>query len=301
MDKQRLDPDKSIRELESIYKISELVDNREDDLEYILQGTAEILPDAYGGEKRVYVQIEMNGKIYGTEKHLAAPAARASHGNPAGASKDSSDSIVRPIRIERKQIGTLSVISRGTCSFNHGKTSSFKDEDMLLLQVVTERLGKICERIQVKRELQLKEEAYRQRNIALNELLDQHGKEKHRIAAQVQENIDKIVMPLIYDLEGQLSESVHSGTIRLLRQNLSEITAPFISNLSRNYSSLTLRELQICDMIRNNISSKEIGEILHIAPATVHHHRESIRRKLKLKGQKVNLAAWLQGHRLTGH
>lgn len=280
-----IDPEKGVRELKSLYRISELVERSGDDLDRIISGIAAILPEAFGTGGEICIRIDLNGKVYGTD-----------------GCKPTEGGINSPVVLGRKELGRIHAFrslrrGRSAVSGSHGRgvASGFAAADDALLHTVAERLGKICERIQTKLELQQKEEAYRRRNIALNELLDQHSKEKQRIASQVQENIDTIVMPLIFDLERQLSDTTHEGTIRLLQQNLAEVTNPIISNLSRRFRSLTVRELQICKMIRQNLSSKEIGDVLHIAPATVHRHRESIRRKLKLKGEKVNLAAWMQG------
>ena len=58
--------------------------------------------------------------------------------------------------------------------------------------------------------------------------------------------------------------------------------------------SAEYRELQVCEMIRNSLSSKEIADELGISLETVNKHRESIRNKLQITHSKVNLGAYLK-------
>jgi two-component system invasion response regulator UvrY len=51
----------------------------------------------------------------------------------------------------------------------------------------------------------------------------------------------------------------------------------------RNLNSLSLREMQVMEMVRQGLSSKEIAAAASIAVKTVEVHRYNILRKLKLK------------------
>ena len=57
---------------------------------------------------------------------------------------------------------------------------------------------------------------------------------------------------------------------------------------------LTKRELEICHLIKNGLSSKEIADMLYISERTAENHRTSIRKKLDLNNKKVNLHIFLQ-------
>jgi DNA-binding CsgD family transcriptional regulator len=82
--------------------------------------------------------------------------------------------------------------------------------------------------------------------------------------------------------------------VELLRENLQDIASPFINKLSKRTALLTPRELEVANLIRAGRSSKEIADVLSIAPGTVIQQRKSIRRKLKISGKKVNLRSYLQ-------
>jgi PAS domain S-box-containing protein len=70
------------------------------------------------------------------------------------------------------------------------------------------------------------------------------------------------------------------------------------SSNSRRASSviLTPREMEVCQHIRDGLSSKEIASRLSISPKSVQTHRNHIRRKLGLLNQAMNLAGYLRTH-----
>ena len=68
----------------------------------------------------------------------------------------------------------------------------------------------------------------------------------------------------------------------------------FYKKISRNCSNLSSAEMKICSMIKLNISTKQISNILNITERTVHDHRLNIRKKLSLPSIQ-NLDLYLQG------
>jgi DNA-binding CsgD family transcriptional regulator len=66
--------------------------------------------------------------------------------------------------------------------------------------------------------------------------------------------------------------------------------------MKSRFARLTPREQEICDMIRDGLSSKEISEVLNLSILTVHKHREQIRDKLGLTNQNINLSTFLRSH-----
>ena len=106
-------------------------------------------------------------------------------------------------------------------------------------------------------------------------------------------NIQKIIMPIVFELELEVTGRQRSY-VTLLHQNLHEIASAFLTQICRTHLRLTPVEIAICTMLRNGLSTKEIARLRCISPATVRRHRENIRRKLDLKNRKVNLATYLQ-------
>jgi DNA-binding CsgD family transcriptional regulator len=79
-----------------------------------------------------------------------------------------------------------------------------------------------------------------------------------------------------------------------LKNNLKDITSPFIRELETRHQKLTPRELEICNMIKSGYSSRKIAESACISVGAVKLHRNRIRKKLGLIKKKVNLITYLQ-------
>jgi PAS domain S-box-containing protein len=132
-----------------------------------------------------------------------------------------------------------------------------------------------------------------QKNTALREIMNQNRNEKERIEKLVQANVDHLLKPVIEKLKGKGS-LLAERYISLLEANLREITSSFGSDISSRMLSLTQREIDVCNMVKNGFSSKEISEAMHISTRTIETHRNSIRKKLDISGKDVNLATYLK-------
>jgi DNA-binding CsgD family transcriptional regulator len=56
---------------------------------------------------------------------------------------------------------------------------------------------------------------------------------------------------------------------------------------------LTPRETEVCSMVKNGLTSKEIARNLNIALHTVEKHRRNARSKLALDNKSINLRTYL--------
>jgi DNA-binding CsgD family transcriptional regulator len=182
----------------------------------------------------------------------------------------------------------------------------FLKEERALLDTVAEQIGTIATRIsaemeleEANRQLTLERQALQETNIALRTLLSRIEQEKQEIYRDIKVNIEKILMPILHALASRLP-SAQVKYVEMLRNNLEEITSPFISRLSLSYHALTPTEIAICNMIRNGMHTKEIAGMRGVSAATINRHREKIRRKLKLTNQDVNLATFLQASMWEG-
>jgi DNA-binding NarL/FixJ family response regulator len=144
------------------------------------------------------------------------------------------------------------------------------------------------------RQLTVERGALQEANAALRAVMARIEEEKRNIQRQIQANVEKVLMPMIYALTMEVPKA-QRRYVELLRDNLEEITSPFIGQLSDVHRSLTPTEIGICNMIRNGLTSKEIAQTRGVSPATISRHRERIRRKLGITGSDTNLAGYLQG------
>jgi len=135
-----------------------------------------------------------------------------------------------------------------------------------------------------------------EKNIALRQVLEQIEVEKREIKERVMANVEKVLQP---QLE-QAKRSVSPGNDALLKYlgimegELGLLTAGFGPRISDERLSLSPRELEICTMIKNGLTSKEMASMLHVSVQTIATHRKKLRKKLGLANKKVNLRVYLQ-------
>ena len=176
----------------------------------------------------------------------------------------------------------------------------FLREERALLDALAERIGHTVARISTELELQekndqltLERKALQEANTALRSVLARIEEEKQEVYMNIQANVDKILMPILHALTFDLSQSKRKYA-EILRTNLEEITSPFINQLSKTNLSLTPTEINICNMIRNGLRTKEIAQLRNVSESTINRHREHIRRKLKITNSEINLMTYLQ-------
>jgi PAS domain S-box-containing protein len=135
-------------------------------------------------------------------------------------------------------------------------------------------------------------QALADKNVALKEIMSAIEVEKMEIRQQIAATIDQVLKPAVSRLirrDGTLNKTYYD----LLKYNLDELAASTGGTLHIS-SKLSPREMEICSMIKNGSSSKDIAEALDIALVTVQKHREVIRRKLGLTNKNVNLTTHLR-------
>ncbi len=137
--------------------------------------------------------------------------------------------------------------------------------------------------LEQKSALALKDSVIRE---ALNKIEQGSDDLKNNIIA----NVENIIMPIIQKLELN-GESHHN--IQFLRDNLLELVSTFGAKLAEKRIKLTHRQIEICNLIRNGFSNKEISSLLHISERTTEKHRANIRKKLGIK-KDYNLLFFLK-------
>ena len=79
----------------------------------------------------------------------------------------------------------------------------------------------------------------------------------------------------------------------MLERELGEIVSPFLDTLNTRYKKLSPREVEICRLVKNGMTSKEIAQVLNLSVRTIQKYRELIRRKLGLIDNETNLRTYL--------
>ena len=132
-----------------------------------------------------------------------------------------------------------------------------------------------------------------EKNIALKQVLDHIDDDRARYRHELSAKLDSLLAPIIAKLKrtgGQLSET----DVAVLENDLKRVIEEDIDQTESTLARLTPREMDICELIKKGMSSKEIADELGLSAQTVHKHRQVIRRKLQLNNRDINLATFLR-------
>ena len=261
------------KELNCMFGLSDLFEQHGNNIEQVLQGVPDLLKASWKYPEITCARVGFDKKEY------------KSQGFRRSQWKQSVD-----INVAGKKVGEIDVYYlKKMPELDEGP---FLKTERVLIAEMARRIGKATERIQIRKQLEVEQDSLRNMNIALREVLAKVQDEKRDIGEAIQANVDKIIMPILHALESEVAPEKRKY-VSLIKRNLEEIITPFTSRLSKEFMSLTPAEVQICNMIKNGLTTKEIAQLRHISIATVSRHREHIRKKLNIANKDINLATYL--------
>ncbi len=142
-------------------------------------------------------------------------------------------------------------------------------------------------------ELEIERVILEEKNIVLSGVLKQIEVENQQMVAKWQSTTTRTVLPILADLASQIGPT-YEKHIDLIWRSLTDIVTQFSNNLPVAFLSLTPRETQVCNMIKDGLASKEIAAILNTSFRTVLKQRQNIRRKLGIASKKISLSTYLK-------
>ena len=131
-------------------------------------------------------------------------------------------------------------------------------------------------------------------NVALKILLHQRDKEKADLKENLLISIKKLISPYVQKLNQRRLDAETQTYVNIIQSNLEEIIAPVADSLASKYLDLTPTEIQVANLIKQGLTSKEIAKLMNVSPKAVAFHRGNIRKKFGLGNKKVNLYTYLQ-------
>ena len=173
------------------------------------------------------------------------------------------------------------------------RTAELMKANISLKQEITARTGAEIALKDSNVQLQDQRQALEHKNIALKEVLAQIEQEKQKIKNDVVANVENVLLPTLEKIKMENNAADHQN-LDLLGKSLEELTSSYGSKLTNQEAKLAPREIEICNLIRNGLTNKDIAQHLNITLRTVENHRRRIRKKLGLTHQDVNLAVHLQ-------
>lgn len=141
--------------------------------------------------------------------------------------------------------------------------------------------------------LRKKNEELERKNTALIEVLEQIEHQKNQIKNDVITNIDELLFPILEQM-GIRDAKSNREDIDLLKRSLNNLATSFGRKITHKSLGLSPREIQISNMVKQGLTSKEISNVLNISVHTVGRHRHSIRKKINITHRERNLNTYLQ-------
>lgn len=130
-------------------------------------------------------------------------------------------------------------------------------------------------------------------NVTLKVLLKKMEKDKSNFEHNLANKIEKIIHPYLDKLQQSDLNFDQRIVLDMLIANFNDLTAHFSPAVSSLMDKLTPTEFQVANFVKHGKTTKEIAEVMCLAPGTISIHRKSIRKKLNISQQKINLQAFL--------
>lgn len=178
-------------------------------------------------------------------------------------------------------------ITRSILNDNAGNEHIFE-----IMRDITAK-NKVVEALEtIRKDLEQKTNTLEELDTALKVLIKYKDDEKKEFENIVVTNFKKLVKPYIEKLKRTHLSSDQSSLLSIIESNLDEITSPFLNTLNVNNFDFTPREIQIIDLIKDGLTTKEISTILNTSTKSVDFHRCNVRKKFNLQ-KNVNLKFYL--------
>lgn len=134
------------------------------------------------------------------------------------------------------------------------------------------------------------EQALERKNIALSEIIKQVNSEKRTLNKNIDANIEHILLPILKKIKLMHPDNEYIDLLKHRLENLTSLQGRI--GIARRVN-LSPREMEVCNLVRDGFTSKDIARLLNISYRTVEKHRKNIRRKLGISGKKINLFIFL--------
>ena len=272
-----------VKELNCLYNISRILGQRKLSLDNTIIKIIDIMLPAWKYKDHSCVRIAMNNKEFKSVNFI-----------------ETEWKLRYDLSVFGKKMGFIEICYIKNVAGNEG--DCFLPAEKMLIRAIAELIGSIIEqkitnkdmkKSSIRLEQQKKE--LEEKNIALKEVLAQIEIEKKDIKEQIIINVEHLIIPALVKLKSSTSNNDHlQKYISILQKNIEGITASFTKKIIDNRIRLSVREMEICNMIKNGLASKEIAGILSLSILTIDRHRHNIRKKFGITNEKINLTTYLQ-------
>jgi PAS domain S-box-containing protein len=171
------------------------------------------------------------------------------------------------------------------------RTTEIKAANERLQREIAERNNVEKALLESEAKLQKQKSALEQKNIALREVIAQIEVEKIRIKDDIETNVNIVLSPILEKLK---IEKAGAKYVNMIKYHLGRLTSSFGSKITKKSFKLTPREIEVCNMVKGGLTSKDISNHLNISYRTIEKHRKNIRQKLGISNKRINLTSFLR-------
>lgn len=275
----RHDLGERVKELQCMYGIMQLIEKYDQCIEKVFQGTVDIIPAAWQYPLVTQASINYIDRSFCTKKFKKSKWKQTAN-----------------IYADKQKIGVIEVYYMK--KMPQSAEGPFLREERALIDGIANRLGSFIERknalrlfAESQKLLEQRNEDLNRKNIALKELVAQFEIEKGNLAKKVSVNAQRLLMPLIQRLA---TINVPKEYVKALEGNVNQLVSDFGPIITDSRFRLSVREVEVCNMIKSGLATKQIAQILSLSFQTIEAYRKSIRRKLGLTKRRMNLVSYLR-------
>lgn len=269
------------KELDFVYSLAALLSGTDLDESLVASQTAGLFRKALSRPDRAEVHVGING-------HTATiPASPTSPGGTSRTAVVTGSVPGSTLRVADTEADVCWLEA-----WYLDTSTQFSDRELALGESAARLLGISARRMLSDRQDSALKLDLERKNAALSELLSRIELEKKSIRDSIAARLKDRLLPLL----GQMDKAgVSSKWTAEIRMELDKAVAgPAEGGLSLR-SLLSSRELEVCSLVADGLSSKEIADRLGLAAATVERHRHNARRKLGLPARQGSLGAVHRG------
>jgi PAS domain S-box-containing protein len=148
---------------------------------------------------------------------------------------------------------------------------------------------------QKRMEAQLREEKRQieEMNLTLKTVMKSIEEDRKDFEKRVAAKIRGSLLPGLRKIQDAADAKVRASYLAVFEEQLLSLTAGFEKELDAGLLRLTRTELEVCRLIQAGRSTKDVCAAMQLSFDTVQTHRKNIRKKLGLRGKKLNLHAFL--------
>jgi DNA-binding CsgD family transcriptional regulator len=143
------------------------------------------------------------------------------------------------------------------------------------------------------KEMEIQATNMKEANTTMKVLLKRREEDKRIFSEKVLFNIKKLIVPYLEKLRKADLNETQKAYVEILGSNIEELSNPLARKLSFKYFDLTSAEIRVAILIKQGRTTRQIADLLSLSPRTIDAYRANIRRKLKIKGKKINLCTYL--------